>query len=339
MSENLLQEHAKWIDLIKTQKDLFVKGTERGDIPPMVIPERNGEILAVVFAPEIDKELGYQAASMCNAGFSPDFLTVVFDSHVSSQSKVEGQTLEEAEKEFAKKFPPGSMQKMCDEEGACDLGVITDCLSCFKINKNGDVIFATLPYSYHGKADGRPFQWLPEKNMIINDKISDKQISGTIVRTLREIMKDGSIFEVFPELKKMGFEDEERNLFHSSRAMISLLNATNFIVIDFVSGKHPEWINCKEIARETISDMIEAKILKIGIIGPFTKIIEEHIEKKSFIAEAKKLFEANLEMLNPKVAEDIEGFLHKFQSVCFTPKEIKIPSPPKCCSSGKECTC
>jgi hypothetical protein len=117
--KTLLEANKDSLDRIKRTKDTWVKIDERGDIPPVVIVEKNGEDLCTVFAPQVDKMMGLRAAQVLRQGFDPDYMTVMFDAHYAQGKK------DESEEEFAERFPAGSMQKMCDEENACAVGLTT----------------------------------------------------------------------------------------------------------------------------------------------------------------------------------------------------------------------
>jgi hypothetical protein len=127
------------------QKKHWVETTERGDIPPLVMVFKDGEFVAAATGTNVDKHQGMQIASLMQIGFQPDKLLIVLDSHFAKA--MPGETAED----MARKYPPGSMQKMCDEEGACEAGTISDCLVLASIDKDKKFDMDILPYDYHGK--------------------------------------------------------------------------------------------------------------------------------------------------------------------------------------------
>ena len=233
-----------WIEVAKEFKKSFVENTDRGDIPPFVIAEKDGETLAVVIAEEIDKYKGLHAADILKSGLQPDAICMFMDAHMASG--------EDAVKKYAGK--PGSMQKACDEEGLCATGEIVDCLICHRIDKSGKFTMATIPYSYHGK-DGPPFKWLDlddrfksaAKPVTESDITGEKfEAKGLIPDTMREIMASDKLKDMMPFLKKRASMDgfsEERMQFHVARSIMRILSEQGYVVMDFLSPKHPEWIS------------------------------------------------------------------------------------------------
>jgi len=315
-----------WVDLAKSQKAWAVDCTNRGDISPMVIVERDGEVLAIVISPEIDKRYGLQAAAMCQAGFDPDALTMVVDAHIHQGTTKEGQTVEESVDEYHKKFPKG-MQHACDNEGACAVGEISDCLICHRITRDGKITLVTLPYSYHGKDGGVPFQWLDTDerykdmgNMSDNDE--GVRLEGFIPDSLREIMKVPSILEHIPQLKEMSEANDfnpERVRYHTARAIMAMMTTNKFIVADFVSGKHPEWTGAKQTGNEMISKMIESGFFPKEAYEPIKEIIDNYIGTRAFAEKLTALLTANSYWLPAEIREGIPKFASELESICMSP--------------------
>ena len=327
-----------WIEFAKQHKSCAVEETERGDITPTVIVERDGETCAVVIAPQVDKELGFQAAAMAQAGFDPDALIVLLDAHVNQMSLKEGQTAEQAEQEYRKRFPKG-MQHACDTEGACATGEITDCLVCHRIDREGTITMVSLPYSYHGK-DGPPFQWLDQDERykgITTPQISKVngegyQLQGKIPEVLREIMATPSLFEKVPELKQAvelmeedGFS-VERARFHTARAMISLMKSHKFVVLDFISGRHPDWTDAIPKANQILDKMIEEGFFPKESHDPMKEIIDAHMGKPEFKSVMSKLLSDNPYWLPSKIRDDVERFVSELEAFCMSPNVPKEDS-------------
>lgn len=323
-----------WIDFAKQQKAWAVEQTDRGDIPPTLIVERDGNVQAIVVAPEINKYMGLQAASMCKLGFDPDALTMVMDAHVHSGKVKEGQTPEEAQEEFRKKYPKG-MQHACDEDGACATGDITDCLICHRITRDGSFSLVTLPYSYHGK-DGPPFKWLdddPRYKGMCQGTEGDKaggdpdkkglQFKGLIPDNMREIMAQESILDQIPQLKEMAekFNDftPERTRYHTARAMMAMLSAKKFMVVDFVSGTHPEWTGAKETGNQMLTAMVEKGFFPKEAYQPIKEILDAHIGTKEFAKKLLPLLNENSYWLPNEVRDDIGRFVGEFETICMSP--------------------
>ena len=321
-----MKDMQTWVDFAKQQKSWAVDSTNRGDIPPTIIVERDGEVLAIVISPEIDKRYGLQAASMCQAGFDPDALTMVVDAHIHQGKRQEGQTMEEAQEEYHKKFPKG-MQHACDTEGACATGEITDCLVYHRITRDGKITMVTLPYSYHGKDGGVPFQWLDGderyKDMGNMSETSEGvRLEGFIPDSLREIMKSPSFFQQIPQLQEVAKANEftpERVRYHTSRAIMAMMTAKKYMVADFVSGRHPEWTGAKETGNEMLSKMIEGGFFPKEAYEPIKEIIDKHIGTRVFADKLTALLTVNSYWLPGEIREDIPKFVSELESICMSP--------------------
>jgi hypothetical protein len=331
----VIPEHAdgvgSWVEFAKRQKMHAVASMQRGDIPPTVIVERGGRVQAIVIAPQVDKHLGLQAAAMCQAGYDPDAITMVLDAHIGTMStgtrpdgeKMTEEEIEQATAEWRKKYPKG-MQHACDNEDACATGDITDCLICHRIDRDGKITMVTLPYAYHGK-EGPPFKWLdqdPRYKDMAEKPMSE--LKGLIPDALREIMSTGNLIEKIPTIKEMAahFADfsEERIRFHIARVIISLLSARKFMIMDFLSGTHPEWTGAKEDANDMLSKMVETGFVPKEAHEPMKEIIDNHIGTLAFREKMTALLTANGYWLPGEVRSDIERFVYEFEAICMSPK-------------------
>lgn len=221
-----------WKEFARSQKEAWVETSDRGDLHPTIVAERGGEVLGYVISPSVDRDQGLLAAQIMRATMDADAITAIFDAHMA-QGKP-GET----EAELTKRFPRGSMQKMCDEEGACDIGLITDVLLCYRITVDKKVTMTMLPYSYHGK--GTTFRWHEDKK----DDDDFKLARGYIPDVLSEIMSR-PCFKDIPDgqelVKRFGFSPE-RAAFHTARAGFKMLSDQGYLVFDGISQKHPEWL-------------------------------------------------------------------------------------------------
>ena len=234
-----VEELKDWIKLAKYHKKLWVECTERGDLTPTVFAERNGEIVCAVVAPQVDKELGYKAAAMLRRGMNADVITMIFDAHMSHGKAGE------SEEEFTKKWKPGEMQRMCDEEGACETGLIADTLICHRIGEDKKIKMANIPYSYHGK--GSKFRWLNDPQgyheYCLDENVEGVSISGNVPRVLRQIMDLSSLLDdplVSEAATRMGVSKErKRQLYHTTRALYTVLSTEGYAVFDYMGHSAP----------------------------------------------------------------------------------------------------
>ncbi len=226
-----------WAETPSFLKFAFVVITDRGDIPPVTIAERNGKVTAIIIAPQVDKEAGLHAAAVARVALSSDTVTVAFDAHMYRMKA--GET----EEDYRKRFPPGSMQKMCDEEGACERGELVDVLSVQRYTPTG-TLSASLTYDYHGKAAGQPFKWLEEQFAVSTGEENEDKLGGFIHKNMLKIMEEekfeGSpLIQAAARITGVDPTNTEKLFFHSARAGMHTLRELGFLVMDFVTEPGP----------------------------------------------------------------------------------------------------
>ena len=217
----------EWLEQAKNQKQAWVHATDVGDVPPTVFIEKDGKHLCTVVATQVDKHMGLYACRLLKKAFDPDFVTLMLDAHMTIS---EGKSKEEEERILEKYVgKPGSMQKACDEEGACALGEITDCINVLRVDREGNIAYGVVSYDYHGK--GTTLEWT-DHGQVIDEKTEKKpMLSGLMPEALREIMlKEKPIWEDegFPNFINKNMDDEEgltsKEKHHRiGRAMLSIL--------------------------------------------------------------------------------------------------------------------
>lgn len=315
-------EHLKkWVDFAKSHKAVCVKCDDRGDITPTVILERDGEVLAIISAPDVDKHQGLNIAEISQFAFDADYLTILLDTHIH-MSDLNGQTPEQATEEYHKKYPKG-LQAACDEEGACDLGEISDCLLCHRIDKAGNIEMVFLPYAYHGKG-GPPFRWLDDekyKETLFKSSV-DGEVQGLIPDSLREIMKKKGVTAEIPELMSIAeqFEfSEERARFHTARAAMFLLAERGCLIKDFMSSKHPEWIDFMPKAIDFVEKSIAKGMFPKEARQPMLDVIENHLGKATFADEFAALLKSHSYWLPAEIRGDEENFSFVLENWFMSP--------------------
>lgn len=307
-----------WIEFAKKHKDFFVQSTERGDVPPTIIAERNGKVFAIAVAPEVDKKFAFGASHLFRTGAAADALVLILDAHIRKVDATQGD-------EFLENYKHGDMQRACDEEGACDAGVISDCLICHRIEKDGNITMKVLPYSYHGK--GTEFKWTN------NDKYKEEEmpdrVEGLIPDTLRKIMAEtpyiateGNVLAKMSN--KIGFT-EDRSQYHAARAVFHILMSQGFQLFDFLSFKHPEWCDAQEKAEKFLLTLAEDGSIPKVIVPIMARIIPKHIGKVTFAEEFAKVilkYKDRFREKNKDICENAQAFAEWFHQQVF------LPTPP-----------
>lgn len=129
-----------FIDVCKHTKESAVAAATNGeidDVPPFVEFHRDGEPFMLFITAQIDRDMALTAIMLGVPIFAIDEMYLMFDAHMSREMNNPAT---------GKPWGPGGMQKACDEDGACSLGVITDCLTFMSMTRDGEVSMANVPY-------------------------------------------------------------------------------------------------------------------------------------------------------------------------------------------------
>lgn len=221
-------ERAELLEHVRKQKLFWVEHTERGDMPPATIAFRGGKLIGTIFAPQIDKHMGLQAAHLCRRGLAADQIVCVFDAHV-----YRSKPGEDYEKVRAT-WPDGSMQKACDINGVCATGEISDCLTVLIVDEAGNVSGETLTYDYHGRSGGVPFKWTP---YYLPDNADPSQVKhgGFLANNLVAIMAQPTTEGVLTLLaRSMGLNDPEKQRHHTDRAVMTVFKMQGYMCCHLV---------------------------------------------------------------------------------------------------------
>lgn len=331
--------------IAKQHKEMWVATSDRGDVPPTVFVEKDGEVAAIIVAPQIDKYAGLHAAKLARIGFDADALSIIMDAHMASEKASKEGMSEEREEEFRKKYPPGSMQKACDEEGACERGDIVDVLLCHRIDRDGNFKMFLLPYSYHGKG-GPEFKWLEDHpsmermNATAGTVDEAMKYKGFIPEALGEIMAEKRLLDqeqIGSLLRSAGEQLElspERQQYHLSRAILRVLNSQGFMVFDqrkTPDGDDPDPIMPYKAV--SVADLIPAEVTRkiselarerggepgfeeelVALLKPYQKTINERAKKCDLPLEVVQA---------EKIAE---GIAHSFKKERKPPFRVRVKS-------------
>jgi hypothetical protein len=231
-------ELPEWAKIARQIKEQSVASFDHGAMPPVVMAERDGEILAIAIAPQVNKHLGFAAARVLRAGFDADHIIGCFDM-LCAQIDAKGLTEEEWIKKYKRQWPAGSMQRFREETGEYDLGLVRDTINSIRVNREGVTHSISTPYRHYGK--GTAFSWIDDA---ADDLNTYKEFQGDVPDALVAAMQlrpqtDDPEFRLnAPQV--MG-TDRERWRFFTSRTAIFALVEKDFEVIDRITHKHPEW--------------------------------------------------------------------------------------------------
>ena len=315
------EEVKDWVEFAKKHKQNMANNNERGDFSPMVIVENNNHIDMVVISPEVDKRLAFQACALIHSSIDPDSLIVILDARMaSSKISKEGKNTEEAKEDIAKKFPSGSMQKICEEGRGEEEGIV-ETLLCYKITRDGETSMLNMPYTFKGK--GQPIEWKDSEFIWLYGK--DGNIQGNVPDSLSEIMK----LPIFRGDETRGLrkisslwsaeEREARVAYHSARAIMALLANKQYLIMDFITGKHPEWSGGDSRGLQLLSKLIDDGFFPAEASEPVGELISKYIATKQFREKFVKLMEENSYWLPNGIRDDIPKFAFEFENMCVTP--------------------
>ena len=216
-----------WLEVAKTHKMIWVNNTDRGDMPPTVIVERNGRVLCAIIAKNIDKAEGLHVAHMARSGMCADKLTLLFDAHMKIDPS----------EEALKGYKPGEFQRMCEEEGALEKDIITDCILMHRISDDGEMKFMTLPY----KIVQGELQWRNDEKF---SEIESQEFSGFIPDNLRKIMDTPQSLDQMGDLLMQNQKnkdlveefvnmDFDQKFYYIYRVVSRLIKDQGYVVMDY----------------------------------------------------------------------------------------------------------
>jgi hypothetical protein len=157
-SNELVEEVAILAEWARSSKDDLVARTKAGDnddLCPMIEFRRDGEVIGMVICPDVDRDQALQACHMAVPGWSADYLVMLLDAHMADRAFQE---------KFGRMPDPGELQRLCDVEGACDLGLTTDCIVVLEAWRSGRQRMTQLPYhAHHTREITASLDLLPER--------------------------------------------------------------------------------------------------------------------------------------------------------------------------------
>lgn len=224
--ENMQQ----WVELAKAHKKIWVELSAGGDLGPTLFAERDGKLACGVISPLLDVEFAFRAAHTLKIGIHPDAMVLIVDARVARSKP--GQSAEEFER-----TRPKNLQQACEEEGAYESGLVTDCIIVHYVTASS-VQIAAVPYVRNGSV----IEW--------QEAAVSEEVGGRVPEIVKTIMNlEPTIEEQILErlAAKMGLDDKAHEAYCKTRAAYQTLTKLGYIVWDF--GDHDK--SWEEFSAET----------------------------------------------------------------------------------------
>lgn len=196
-----VQQRIDWIRSVKEGLVAEAAPDENDDVCPIVEGRRNNETKVLVTCHDVDKRQAFMASRIIASGVECDEIWLALDTHASN-SRINPVT--------GKPWGMGEMQNLCDNEGACELGLITDAMVLMQETRDrSQAAFVQLPYHVH-KTD-RSVRWVTENDLIADSMDEDNssvRFSGLVVDEVREafelpLLRDA----LLRELRERGYDE------------------------------------------------------------------------------------------------------------------------------------
>lgn len=225
---NKIFEEAKIDKEASVTKSLLAVG-HPPDICPTLYAVTDNEIILKIKSPSVDKKFGLFAAHVVHDGAVPDSVVLIFDAFMS-MPKIQ---------DTVRKLMSGEQESLNLSEMAKNGGIAKEEVAEILVfiicdYKNRAIQSFYIPYT---KRTGR-VEWKESQNFPQGD------VGGSIHNALVETMKSIPLIDK-PEVQQgafaLGIVERDRQIFHTSRAVVKLLEGMDFSVEDRFSHKHPEW--------------------------------------------------------------------------------------------------
>lgn len=166
---------------VRTLKEQLVAATTcqpDEDLNPQVTVIRGGDVIAVIVAPALDAQLGLAAAGAAAVGYAADELVFSADAHLSHSG---------TNPHTRQPWAPGEMQRLCDTEGACEIGLLTDVMVSTWASRDGQLAMWTDPY--HVDKTARTVAWTPPSGAQLQIDQPPVTLVGRIPDALRAVLR------------------------------------------------------------------------------------------------------------------------------------------------------
>ena len=301
---------AKWAKRVKDARVARGGPDDPGDIVPHVNFWRDGQVAAVGFARNVNRDEGLDLAFMGRRAFGADRMEVLLDAHYTDHAFVD---------RYGRYPDPHELQDLCDNEGACEIGLTTDCIICIDVDA-GHMVQVMLPYHVdrrmeelepkvakaikgderdHIKREGtrytrvtRSCHWQDDKIAVIDEAVESDRLLGTVpdglraafaVETLAEtVAKEGLTGDLF------GLSTEE------TRLHMDIVGTRMLAQLGFVVGLTARDDEADEIIRRSM-----ARHQSVKMFGPDGEEIPTDPEAQSDLTDL--LADVGFELLRQKM--------------------------------------
>lgn len=220
-------------------RDMDRLGTD--DVPGVVEIWRDGDPLLLIISPQIDRDLVLDAAYFAIPAFAADRAIVMLDAHFST---------EPTNPKTGKPWEQGEMQKACDEDGACSLGIITDCLLINDVTADSYKM-ATLPY--HVNKEAKQVHWQDDKDSF-QELDEGATVTGRVPDTLRAAFEETSPFANLED-DDLEISPQEARQAEDAAAILRIIMGGYGVLF---SGSNREWL-------EAVQDMLKHNPLGVEL--------------------------------------------------------------------------
>lgn len=172
-----LANHALWVKEIKDARVGDRAADENDDLSPSVVFRREDVPIALVIARQVNRDEGLAAVARGVPGFSADEIHLTLDTHMTDRRFYE---------KYGRTPDPHELQRLCDVEGACELGLITDAMTILRATRAGELEQLCLPYHVHKTA--RTVHWIDDQvSHIVSGEDGDGwRLGGIVPDAMRE---------------------------------------------------------------------------------------------------------------------------------------------------------
>lgn len=223
-------------------KDAGVKELDPAfDIPPRVEAYRGGFPLIEIQCLDVDRDRGLHAFRIA-AAMDIQAGTLTTDAHTAST---------EINPKTGERWGPGEMQQACDDENACDAGLLTDCIATFAMGPKGDRALYSAPYHVHKTA--RTVAWQLDQAMSFDPKAKGEKLGGFVADSMFAAFQDAKIQNSLLTLAGFGLPPAEVRA-SADMALLRILNEDGHYKADYWLPTDPIGLQiCREsIAREPL---------------------------------------------------------------------------------------